>query len=187
MRFTRMPLHAEAAAMNRAQRAHTEGLPEQALPVQPGLSAPALAPRAGSTLAAVAYVSTADTPLAVPELERLHQQAMARNGRHGVTGVLLYNDGNFMQYIEGPAAEVDRLYQSIRADVRHRALIELLNEPVAHRSFAQWHMGLAQATDSDVLALSTASWEQVRAATATGQANSTGLTLLLSFWQQEQA
>jgi hypothetical protein len=172
--------------MNRAHSAATDGLTEQPLPIEAGSSLPTLAAQSLPPLRAIAYVSSAIAPLAVPELESLHQQAMAWNQRQGITGVLLYSDGNFMQYIEGPAPEIDRLYERIRADARHRALIELLNEATAQRSFAQWHMGLAQVTSSDVLALSTARWEELRAAPPTGTERSPGLILLVSFWQREQ-
>jgi hypothetical protein len=65
-------------------------------------------------------------------------------------------------------------------------VIELLNGPVPHRSFEQWHMGLAQATASDVLALSTASWQRLHDDPKSDPAQSQGLALLLAFWRQER-
>lgn len=139
-------------------------------------------------LHAIAYDSIAISPLMVSTLRSLHEQSIEANRQHSVTGVLLYNAGRFMQYIEGPRVEVLRLFERIKGDTRHRKVTELMSEPIAQRAFAQWHMGLAQATASDILAISTANWQRVsgemqRAVTE----HSPGMALLLEFWQPLEA
>jgi hypothetical protein len=52
------------------------------------------------TLQALTCVSSARGPMTGAGLQNLLQRARANNRREGVTGVLLYADGNFMQYIE---------------------------------------------------------------------------------------
>lgn len=74
------------------------------------------------------------------------------NATAGITGMLLYKDGNFIQALEGPEAEVRALYRRIHADTRHRGILELLDEPIATRRFEHWSMGFRHLTD-EVLGL----------------------------------
>lgn len=91
-------------------------------------------------LHALVYVSTADHPLSAPEIDHLLERARARNEVEGVTGVLLYSRGNFMQFIEGSAAGMATVYAAITADPLHHGIIELVNEPRTSREFAEWAM-----------------------------------------------
>ena len=50
---------------------------------------------------ALVYVSAARKLFDEAELSALLTQCRANNARLGVTGVLLYADGNFMQALEG--------------------------------------------------------------------------------------
>lgn len=67
--------------------------------------------------------------------------ARANNARLGITGMLLYADGNFVQIIEGPEDAVDALYAKISRDPRHTALLKALDGPIAERRFADWTLG----------------------------------------------
>jgi hypothetical protein len=62
-----------------------------------------------------------------------------------VTGVLLYAEGTFLQYIEGPAAGLDRAYSAIQRDALHHNIFELIREPIDRREFALWPMGFPYA------------------------------------------
>jgi hypothetical protein len=87
------------------------------------------------------YVSTAREELSVAELDRILESAAKHNAVSGVTGVLLYAGGTFMQVLEGGEAEIDETFSRIREDPRHSSLIVIERTPVAERSFAQWSMG----------------------------------------------
>jgi hypothetical protein len=137
-----------------------------------------------SDLRAIVYVSSATQLMSVPQLESLLVVARVLNLEIAVTGVLLYSDGNFMQYFEGSEESVRVTYERIRASRRHKDIIEILNERVALRSFADWQMGFAQPTRSELLALSTARWQSM-AGEAPGSADiSPGLALLQDFWKR---
>jgi hypothetical protein len=86
------------------------------------------------------YVSSATKPFPQDELLALLAQSRRRNTESGVTGMLLYRDGNFMQVLEGPRAAVLATHERIVGDSRHRGLITLRNTPVAARSFPDWSM-----------------------------------------------
>ena len=62
------------------------------------------------SLADLVYVSSASRLLNETQLRLLADDAAARNLECGVTGVLLYGDGSFFQYIEGPPASLEQVY-----------------------------------------------------------------------------
>ena len=86
------------------------------------------------------YKSTATASPSAADLEALVEQARARNRQLGITGMLLYENGSFLQTIEGPPALVEALWASIKQDPRHEH-IELLSEAiVAARLFSDWDL-----------------------------------------------
>jgi len=99
-------------------------------------------PPSGPCLHAIVYVSMSAHLLSMNELEHLRERAEARNAKEGVTGVLLYSGGSFMQYLEGPAPGLSRVYGFIKADRLHYGVVDLLREPIHEREFAGWSMAL---------------------------------------------
>ncbi len=91
-------------------------------------------------LHALVYVSMAVRPMDLPDIERLLEVARARNSKLSVTGVLLYDAGHFMQYLEGPAASMTRVYESIKASTLHHGIIELMRERIETSEFPEWSM-----------------------------------------------
>jgi hypothetical protein len=108
--------------------------------------------------------------------------ARRRNREHGITGVLLHSDGNFMQFIEGSPYGVELVYRHIRASRRHRDLIELTDHLADAREFPTWAMGSAQVSASQLVSIVTAAWKRDFAATRGRGDMSSGLVMLHSFW-----
>lgn len=131
----------------------------------------------------IVYVSTALKELTAPELESLLSSARRQNQQNGITGVLLYNEGDFMQCLEGPEDMALLTYQRILSSSQHKNVIELMNERVAQRGFQDWEMGLARPTKSELLALSTARWKMQADRVAALQQAPAGLQLLQAFWR----
>ena len=96
-----------------------------------------------ATLCTVVYRSRAVNPLAGQELQSLMQAARARNRREAITGILLYDEGRFFQWLEGPEDGIDRVMRSIRSDARHTDLEVLRRNPTSERKFSDWDMRLA--------------------------------------------
>ena len=86
------------------------------------------------------YVSAAVTWFSESELRALLTSARFRNEHAGITGMLLYKDGNFMQALEGPEPAVRGLYKRIESDRRHRGLLVLDCGTQEARQFARWNM-----------------------------------------------
>jgi hypothetical protein len=104
-------------------------------------------------LATVVYRSRAVRELNVPELHELTRAAQARNGREALTGLMLYDDSRFFQWLEGPADGLNRVMGSIRGDRRHTDIEILRDEPAKARAFGDWTMKLAAPATTVVSAL----------------------------------
>lgn len=91
-------------------------------------------------LDSLVYVSSAVRLLSPEEIEYLLRRARERNLEYGITGVLLYIGGNFMQYIEGPRDNLDIIYTIIREDEQHSGIILVSREAVDSRQFGEWSM-----------------------------------------------
>lgn len=99
------------------------------------------------------YVSIATHPFKAEELRELLEVTRRKNTAAGITGLLLYKDGKFMQLLEGRKERVQRLFEWIKTDSRHRDVIRLLAGEEKERSFAEFSMGFENLDDPSVQAL----------------------------------
>jgi hypothetical protein len=91
------------------------------------------------------YSSAAVVPFSPLELEQLLTHARSNNTRLGVTGMLLYEGGSFLQVIEGDAPVLETLFQRIGQDKRHNDCVTLLKRDVEAPHFGDWAMGFVSA------------------------------------------
>ncbi len=87
------------------------------------------------------YVSSANNDLDKQALYELLKQSRDRNKALGITGMLLYVNGNFVQVLEGEQESVEAVYHSILKDERNYGNIVLQKEPIIERVFPKWSMG----------------------------------------------
>jgi hypothetical protein len=87
------------------------------------------------------YASVATSQFNEEDLPQLLTHARAANARRGITGMLVYTNGNFLQIVEGEEKAVDELINTISKDPRHSQLYTFFREPIAFRSFDNWSMG----------------------------------------------
>lgn len=112
--------------------------------IDPGQAARSLPlSRAAAPLASLVYRSRAVKALSDYELYELVQAAQRRNAADSITGMLLYDDGKFYQWLEGPAENIGRLMRSINRDPRHADIEVLSDKPTATRQFGDWQLRLA--------------------------------------------
>ena len=90
---------------------------------------------APDTVYRLIYVSSAVEYFDEAALEELLAQARANNARLGITGLLLYGEGAFLQLLEGPRQSVESLYATIREDPRHTLCLVLDEEAHVPRLF----------------------------------------------------
>jgi hypothetical protein len=81
------------------------------------------------------YLSTAVGVLRADELDKVYLRAKANNMNAGITGLLLFYEGTFLQLLEGPAAGISALVQKLRRDKRHANLIILESGAAEDRIF----------------------------------------------------
>ncbi len=89
------------------------------------------------------YASRAVDLVAEAELVTILQQSKKNNPGVGVTGVLCFSAGIFLQVLEGGRNAVSALYNKIAADARHKDVVILRYEEIDERSFGSWSMGQA--------------------------------------------
>lgn len=88
----------------------------------------------------IIYMSRATHPMSDDELEALLRNASLKNEQRGITGALVYGDGQFMQIMEGEKDVLDTLYATVSRDPRHTDLTKLTDKEISHRSFSNWSM-----------------------------------------------
>jgi hypothetical protein len=87
------------------------------------------------------YASRAVPAVDQEELVAILKKSKVNNPKAGVTGVLCFSEGIFMQVLEGGRAAVNQLYNRIAADPRHNDVVLLHYDEIAERRFAGWSMG----------------------------------------------
>ncbi len=97
-----------------------------------------------SALIQLVYVSslTVTGRLNTTIFDEVEGHARAYNEQQGITGILCYGNGQFLQCIEGSKAQVLTLQQRIFADKRHKNIKILLLQAINKSSFVDWRMRL---------------------------------------------
>ncbi len=108
--------------------------------------------------------------------------ARDRNAAQGITGVLLYSNGLFLQCLEGPPENVDALYAKICLDPRHREIVVLQSIDTDERHFESWMMGCARVSDYQALELTRAQWQSASDAMDRSGWLSPGFVLMKTMW-----
>ena len=74
-------------------------------------------------------------------IEEILAKARQYNPITGITGILCYGGGIFLQAIEGGRMAVSELYGHIQRDPRHKDVVLLHYEEISERRFGGWTMG----------------------------------------------
>lgn len=86
------------------------------------------------------YASRAIDP-ACSAIDDILNQSRQFNPGSGITGILCYGGGIFLQAIEGGRMAVNELYAHIQKDPRHKDVVLLHYEEILERRFGGWTMG----------------------------------------------
>ena len=88
------------------------------------------------------YASRAAFKLSYAETTELLEVATRHNERNGITGVLFYAEGMFIQCLEGPSLAVTETLRRILNDSRHTDIVLLEIRPISTPIFPEWSMKL---------------------------------------------
>jgi hypothetical protein len=75
-------------------------------------------------------------------ISHLVEQSAQANKAREITGLLLLAGNKYLQVLEGPYHDVNRLYGNIIRDARHCDVELITFEPMESRYFEQWNMRL---------------------------------------------
>ncbi|WHQ70497.1 BLUF domain-containing protein [Methylorubrum extorquens] len=94
------------------------------------------------------YCSRASDGIDDAEVGRIVESAQRHNLASGITGVLVFGSGVFFQWIEGPAAPLQKLIASLYGDSRHYDIVSLdQSEEERERLYPNWDMERVGAED----------------------------------------
>jgi len=82
--------------------------------------------------------------LVVPDVQVMSDivaTSTINNKRDGITGMLLYSDGDIVQVLEGPEQAVKDTFCKILVDKRHVGIQVLLEQKIALPEFGSWSIG----------------------------------------------
>jgi hypothetical protein len=101
-------------------------------------------------LAHLAYVSVRKKNCTDHEIEKILASCKTNNAPLDVTGVLIYSENRFVQYVEGESTVLTSLYDKIKKDARHEKAVMISYSPIASRIFPSWQMGSRKLASDDV-------------------------------------
>jgi hypothetical protein len=102
-------------------------------------------------LYSLVYTSTASRPLAKSDLEGILTNARRKNLEEHVTGLLLFTEGKFMQYFEGPKTGVLKIFELICKSSLHEQIVEVSRQSLASREYGDWSMAFLADVDPQSL------------------------------------
>jgi len=88
----------------------------------------------------LSYVSEATNDMGILGLMNLLEDAVHKNKRNGITGVLFYDNRIFGQIVEGYPQHVELIWKAISADPRHSKVQVLDINALQKRRFSNWSM-----------------------------------------------
>lgn len=96
------------------------------------------------------YASKASALFQEHAIPTLLAAARQNNAARGITGMLLYVEGNFFQVLEGKESAVAEVFDRIRNDPRHGRVTQIIRERLFERAFCDWTMGFANVSLAEV-------------------------------------
>ncbi len=77
-----------------------------------------------------------------PELiDSITQESINWNSKHNITGILIYHDNRYLQYLEGDEKDVVEVFKMIKKDPRHHSIEPKVMGYTDNRVFSDWSMG----------------------------------------------
>ncbi len=74
-------------------------------------------------------------------IKSLYSKAKKNNLKNDISGILIYHKGNYLQVLEGRVDDVDKTYNRIAVDTRHRNIIKVINIDIEQRIFEDYNFG----------------------------------------------
>lgn len=98
----------------------------------------------------LSYVSQQSHSLTDAALEKMLCQARLKNEAAGITGMLIFYEGLFIQFLEGEEENIDNLFNTISKDQRHNKILILDDGYSENRKFEDWSMAFEKLDHKEV-------------------------------------
>lgn len=100
----------------------------------------------------VVYCSRASADVTAATVDQIIETSRRNNRIWDITGMLVFGEGIFFQWLEGPRAHIKGLMKRLHGDDRHGQIIVLSEiEESSERLFPEWDMELVGADDIRVV------------------------------------
>lgn len=86
------------------------------------------------------YRSVAAPDLESADVFEIVEASARKNPAREITGFLIYHEGRFFQFIEGPGESLSTLLAELESDPRHHSLEVIERAQAAQRWFPDWGM-----------------------------------------------
>jgi hypothetical protein len=102
-------------------------------------------------LKSLTYTSWARPGISDADIEAILRSAHINNPLDGITGVLIFNGGAFMQVLEGSEQAVNEMTGRISTDNRHSNFFIRDERLIEERSFPDWSMAYLRLKDDEFI------------------------------------
>ena len=68
------------------------------------------------------------------------KSSQKNNKKDGITGALIFREDIFLQFLEGPENKVDKAFNNIASDKRHKNVLKLKEDITDRKLFTSWAM-----------------------------------------------
>ena len=111
-------------------------------------------------LSTMIYRSDAVGDMSEDALQALLPAARARNRSEGITGMVVFKEGHYFQWLEGPEAGMARVWDSVSHDARHTNIAILSHQTTPSRLFGDFDMRLLSANKDRSGQIETGPWTE---------------------------
>lgn len=101
----------------------------------------------------VVYSSRAKEGITKEQIDSILESSRRNNVSLGITGILFFAAGSFIQLLEGDKKNVQRLLNKIDKDSRHEAVEYLFEDETDSRLFSQWAMAYSHIDEDEMKVL----------------------------------
>lgn len=101
-------------------------------------------------LSQLVYVSSRNNNCSDAEIEKILSTCQKNNPHIQTTGVLLYSQNKFIQYLEGDSKHLLSLFDKIKNDTRHEKVMMISYGPIKEKTFPSWHMATKKVSGEEI-------------------------------------
>ncbi|MEY3417626.1 MAG: hypothetical protein RL060_1738 [Bacteroidota bacterium] len=130
------------------------------------------------------YISNREKICTNDHINEILDTAQFTNSQDTVTGLLMYSKTHFIQYIEGPILNVNRLFAKIKLDYRHRNCLIISTQFLDERIFPSWQMASKSFDENKLTMISEMSQENQLAFQSFLNRENCGKSIVQKFMQQ---